>query len=107
MVTLVPISFKQGHMNKFNKHMNKRVGQWMEGGLFHIQMKWEIERAEKIPLEVDDTDYVADKTSTFAPLKLDMFRLLFGAYAVGVTSAFLAALFEFRKKWYFHQNIAD
>ena len=40
MFTLSPTGFKQTRMNRFNKHVNKRIGQWFEAGLFAIQWKW-------------------------------------------------------------------
>ena len=98
MMTLYSISFKQARMNKFSNHMNRRIGQWIEGGLFAAQMKWEIERSNKIPLEVDDKEYVSDKSSIFNPLKLDMFRLLWGFYGCGTGSAFTVFLIELMAK---------
>ena len=96
MVITVPISFRIPHMNKFTKHIAMRTQQWLEAGLFDIQMKWEIERAEKIPLETGDDEYVEDKSSSWAPLPITMFRLLLVIYAVGMTFSVVAFLYEIR-----------
>ena len=54
----------------------------MEAGLFDLHMRWELENVKQ-EYYVDKTDYIPEG-ATWEPLPLDMFRLLFGFFGVGI-----------------------
>ena len=92
-LTSFPISFMHGRMNRFAGHVNRRIGQWLEAGLFEAHWKWEVEKTESGPHREYD-EFMADETNNVDPLNLGMFRLLFGMYGAGVIMAGMAFIFE-------------
>ena len=82
-----PFSLHLARMNKFNDLLNHRVGQWFQAGLFNIHLKWGLENIDSIPLEVPIKP-------PWEPLQLNLFRVLFGLYAVGIFLALAAFVGE-------------
>ena len=86
-------------MNKFTKHINRRLATWFEAGLFFLHLKWEIDFAKRVPLEQDDSIHVVNQTRSFHPLDLAMFKLLFAVWAVGIIISMIAFAFEHWNNW--------
>ena len=82
-----PFTLHLARMNRFNELLNHRMTQWFEAGMFAIDLKWGLENIDSILLETT-------MKPVWEPLVLDLFRGLFGLYAIGVTLAFFAYLSE-------------
>ena len=79
-----PVVLHFPRRSRFVNHVNHRMMQWLEGGFFSYHMKWELLKIkDKNWVPFYDPDYVAEGT-TWAPLVLDHFRLLFGVYGGGM-----------------------
>ena len=105
-VTTYPIAVHLGKMNRFTGYINRRLSQWHEAGLFYIHMKWEISRAESVPLETkDDDEFDGDNHSaSFHSLHLTMFRLILVFYSFGMSVAAICFILEILRKRQFQPN---
>ena len=83
-------------MNKFEKFINKRLFQWIEGGLLQQTFKWEVENVKSEPLKSDDMNNVRKDGTHFNRLTFGMYRLLSIFYSFGVIIATLSFLLELR-----------
>ena len=74
-----PYSLHFARMNRFNAAINRRMMQWFEAGLFMIHGEWGLHYVKPEYLEAE-----VDEETSGQPLTLDLFRLLFGFYALGI-----------------------
>ena len=94
---LNPYTLHLARMNRFNEILDHRLLEWFDAGMFQLHFKWGLENIESKPLpeELDNSD-----EPVWAPLPIDLFRLLYGVYGAGVIigfSVFLYELFRSRK----------
>ena len=67
-----PVSLVNARMNVFEDHVNHRLSQWTEAGLFLHQLRSEWRRAA-LGIEIRNSR----ATSSFAPLELQSFYLVY------------------------------